>query len=408
MDKVFHITPSPFDLNSLCIIGLSAKVGANPIGRFGTGLKYALAVLLREGQRVIFHLHDKGEAWEVVALPIEFRGQEAQQLALQYTHENEEEGVTTIRLPFTLNYAQNWTVQMAYRELESNTRDEGGFTDQVIAMHEMPEGLTIEVQGQTYYDVAKYEADDIFLPRFLKPLAETAWVDVYERDTDSRYYRGIRAGAFGGDRSCEFTFNMKTECRLSEEREVAAWDYDYHVAEFLSKQCEDVDLIRRILESADEGSYIEGLEFASEPSDAFIQAVQTASFSSSRLSSEAKRVLPKNLERLSLEMFPKPWRVSDSFRSILAANNKVVATGSHELTTEEFKALMAAPVEAINAAFGFAAEKPAEAPQAPEAVEVPEGTEEAAGGDEIDACGDDFPFNAEAIPAEALEEDDGL
>jgi hypothetical protein len=35
------------DLRAVQIMGLNAKESKNPIGQFGTGLKYAIAVLLR-------------------------------------------------------------------------------------------------------------------------------------------------------------------------------------------------------------------------------------------------------------------------------------------------------------------------------------------------------------------------
>ena len=39
--------PSEIDIRSISTFGVSVKEGDNPIGFFGTGLKYAIAVLLR-------------------------------------------------------------------------------------------------------------------------------------------------------------------------------------------------------------------------------------------------------------------------------------------------------------------------------------------------------------------------
>jgi hypothetical protein len=40
------------DAASIRTFGVSVKEGENPIGFFGTGLKYALAILLRTGHKV--------------------------------------------------------------------------------------------------------------------------------------------------------------------------------------------------------------------------------------------------------------------------------------------------------------------------------------------------------------------
>lgn len=44
--------PGEIDLLSIASFGVSVKEGENPIGFFGTGLKYAIAVLLRTGHRI--------------------------------------------------------------------------------------------------------------------------------------------------------------------------------------------------------------------------------------------------------------------------------------------------------------------------------------------------------------------
>lgn len=49
MSVVQFRTPGLIPLEAFDTMGISAKVGDHPIGRFGTGLKYAVAVILREG-----------------------------------------------------------------------------------------------------------------------------------------------------------------------------------------------------------------------------------------------------------------------------------------------------------------------------------------------------------------------
>ena len=44
---VSFITPGQIDLENVFTFGISAKESDNPIGFFGTGLKFAIATLLR-------------------------------------------------------------------------------------------------------------------------------------------------------------------------------------------------------------------------------------------------------------------------------------------------------------------------------------------------------------------------
>lgn len=45
---IFH-NPGELDIRAVTTFGLSVKKSDNPIGQFGTGLKYAIAVALRHG-----------------------------------------------------------------------------------------------------------------------------------------------------------------------------------------------------------------------------------------------------------------------------------------------------------------------------------------------------------------------
>lgn len=49
MSKIYFWTPSELDLNCVRLMGVSSKQCDSPIGRFGTGLKFAIANILRTG-----------------------------------------------------------------------------------------------------------------------------------------------------------------------------------------------------------------------------------------------------------------------------------------------------------------------------------------------------------------------
>ena len=46
--KIYFCNAEPIDLNAIAIMGVSVKTGDNPIGYFGTGLKFAIAMPVSE------------------------------------------------------------------------------------------------------------------------------------------------------------------------------------------------------------------------------------------------------------------------------------------------------------------------------------------------------------------------
>ena len=123
--QIWFANAEPIDLRAVTTMGVHVKpTNDSPIGYFGTGLKYAIATLLRNGhqidiwangQRNYFSTHDE-----------EIRG-----TTFKLIYLNGE------RLGFTTNLGKNWELWQAYRELESNVRDENGQSGE----KEDPQGL---------------------------------------------------------------------------------------------------------------------------------------------------------------------------------------------------------------------------------------------------------------------------
>ena len=95
------------------VMGVSAKENDNAIGFFGTGFKYAIAIILRNGGSV--RIESEGEKWEFDTVPVSFRGQETKQVVC-----NDKE------LGYTTDYGKLWSVADAFRELYCNAKDENG------------------------------------------------------------------------------------------------------------------------------------------------------------------------------------------------------------------------------------------------------------------------------------------
>lgn len=133
------------DIDAITTFGVSVKVGENPIGFFGTGLKYAIAVLLRTDHKVSIWSGDRQlrfttERREVRMKPFDF-------VLMR-------EGDRLTPMGFTTELGKTWKPWMAYRELYCNARDEGGSVYSVAN----PNAATDPRRGQTQIRVEGAEA----------------------------------------------------------------------------------------------------------------------------------------------------------------------------------------------------------------------------------------------------------
>ncbi len=101
------------DLNSIKFMGCSTKNGVDTIGKFGTGLKYAIAALLRHGVHIVIF------SWET---KVEFEtstkniwGRDFQQILMN----GQETALTT-------NLWVEWKLWQGFREFYANCLDEYG------------------------------------------------------------------------------------------------------------------------------------------------------------------------------------------------------------------------------------------------------------------------------------------
>lgn len=104
---------------AITTMGVNAKLIDNPIGQFGTGLKYAIAIILRGGGKINI-----------------YRGKKALEFGIKaQTIRDKDFKIVTMNgkpLGFTDQVGLNWKPWMAYRELFSNCRDEGGSIQQIV------------------------------------------------------------------------------------------------------------------------------------------------------------------------------------------------------------------------------------------------------------------------------------
>lgn len=196
------------DIDLIRVMGVSAKDSNNPFGIFGTGLKYAISVFLREG--IEFSLWIGANKYEFFTEEKMFREQSFAMCKMRGPHDS-------IDLPFATNYGRNWDIWQAYREIDCNCMDEGG---------EIYNADSVRGEaGYTIFCVQEIDTRGIFLRDSTAPLLfSNDDIEIYEGESECIYYRGVRAKDL--DRPSLHTYNIKRACDLTEDRLLC---YDFQV-----------------------------------------------------------------------------------------------------------------------------------------------------------------------------------
>ena len=181
---------------SITTFGINAKDNDSAIGYFGTGLKYAIAVLLRNGHSIsiksgknnfTFHLQNeqvRGKSFDVVCM----NGKP---------------------LGFTTELGKNWELWMAYRELFCNAKDEGGG----VMGSEINNTLFDTVITVTGLDDIHKNNGEFILSS--SPVAVSGNVEVHKLKSNGIFYKGILVGAF---KDMLYSYNVNKSVELTEDR----------------------------------------------------------------------------------------------------------------------------------------------------------------------------------------------
>lgn len=207
-------------LEAFTTFGMSAKPGStNPIGKFGTGLKYAVAITLCLGGT--FRLWRGEEEYVFYTKDEDFRGKTFAKVRMK-----RRKGILSAwryeALPFTTELGKHWEPWMAVRELEANVRDEENGTSCTIGTdgptQYLPrEGRTVIVIDCDAMEEAYGKLDEIFLPE-REPLFENDSVRIFDGPSNHVFYRGMRVTDLR--KPSLYTYEMKhvflTEDRTSQ------------------------------------------------------------------------------------------------------------------------------------------------------------------------------------------------
>lgn len=210
---VFH-NPGLIEANAFRLMGASVK-SENAFGRFGTGLKYAVATVLRGGGSI--RVHSGERTFNFALEPSELGGKTFDEVVL--IEDMGDLPDTTTPLGFTSALGRDWEPWMAVRELGCNARDEGGDFGLIDPATLNPP----RVYTMFLVSWPKVEAEwDAVLASTFAPggevLLEEAGVRVLPGPSEYLYHRGVRVWKL--PKPSVFTYDITAPVDLTEDRTV--------------------------------------------------------------------------------------------------------------------------------------------------------------------------------------------
>lgn len=250
---IYFCNAEAIDLNAIALMGVSVKTGNNPIGFFGTGLKFSIATLLRIGHKVT--LIRNGETIPFAVDHETIRGE-----AFDRVRMGDE------RLGFTTKLGRTWEAWQAYRELYCNCIDEQGSINDFAP--EVEYGTVFAIDGEAIEQCHR-NRHEIFLAS--NPISATPDCEIHQGSNQHAFYRGVRAHKHG--RHPLFTYNVTASLDLTEDRTIKQPYMLEHHAENAVAFSDNEDVIQAAL-MAPEGTFEHGFDYAGvydKPSPAFME-----------------------------------------------------------------------------------------------------------------------------------------
>ncbi len=246
MSKLYFYTPTTLDEAFIFTMGASVKKTKSPIGFFGTGLKYAIAVTLRHGGSIKIETNNYKYQFETHKQDL--RGEE--QTMIRCVRSSATESGHYMRCPMTAEYGKNWEPWMVMRELWSNTQDENGIVwdrESLVETDLHEEWTLITVDCEEVYTAWEDRRAYLLDTTTRKPLYSNGLVEVYSGRNNSLFYRGICVA----DVKTAFTYNFKSLGGnvLSENRTIDASNVRSTIA-YAMCECDDEIILDRYFEAA--------------------------------------------------------------------------------------------------------------------------------------------------------------
>ncbi len=205
MGYVVFENDGEIDPRSISTFGVSVKENENPIGYFGTGLKYAISILLRNNHSV--SVYSGKEAHEFSLKEVTIRGKIFNLITMNGAE-----------LPITTELGKNWDIWQAFREIYCNCMDEGGTTHHTYLKPSPKPGKTIFVVKGHEFKKAFDDRNNIVLSLDKSMNLVGGGIEVYDQPTWFLYYRGVRVLTLS--HVALFTYNIIDDLELTEDRTI--------------------------------------------------------------------------------------------------------------------------------------------------------------------------------------------
>ena len=253
------------EIKLITTMGTNVKNNDSPIGFFGTGLKFAIATLLRND--IKFYLYIGKNCYEFDTEKETIRGKEFQFCYMTGPMDR-------IELGFTTELGKNWEVWQAYRELYSNCIDEGG------TVHHDKQSVKPEEDKTIFVIESDIDTGKCFLgdEGDKKLLFKNDLVEIYQGENDFIYYRGIRVKDLA--KKSQYTYNLLQQVHLTEDRMIA---YDWQIDEIITDAIASMDKndIQKTVIASKPEYFERSLDFEYhsrvKPNSEFLKTVSTVS-----------------------------------------------------------------------------------------------------------------------------------
>lgn len=232
-------TPGVIELAGLTTFGLSSK-DESQIGRFGTGMKYASAIVVRLGGSLRIRTA-QGEKRLGVS-PAMFRGK-----PVAYVTLDDE------RLAFTTELGRDWLPWMAFREFYANTLDEGGTFYRAQSESQLP--APCPAHTDIIIDCAEFDAvhdnfEEFFIDPEDTPIYASSGLEIYAGQSKQVFYRGF--AVYDLPTPAKFRYNILGSLDLTEDRTAAsAWEV-FGKLENAFSHCTDEAVLETVLHADSE------------------------------------------------------------------------------------------------------------------------------------------------------------
>jgi len=256
-NTIIFSNPGEIDLRSISLFGVSVKDNDNPIGFFGTGLKFSIAVLLRNNcditiwsgkTKIWFETYEESFRGKSITLVRMYEQlQEPSALDGQYGP------IVSKELGFDISLGKNWKLWMAYRELYCNCKDEGGNVsiNEADAFAGTENMTIISVTSDEFTQIHRHRTDFILES---KPFYTYQDIEIHKgTPTNSLFYKGIKVAQAGNENL--YRYNYTGHVDLTEDRTCGShWSWQYELKHAVA-QSKDPAFIKEMLLRVDNDDF---------------------------------------------------------------------------------------------------------------------------------------------------------